>query len=216
MYEICARGIPCIVYMPDAPLNSYYLLVVSLQFDFLLGAACEERHRRQLRMNFFEIMVQIFRNCGTAPPFRSIADKSPGDWQVRRALQRLPLGPDESHSIAALEQRAAALRARAEELRAQTVPRPQPSQYPALQQELARFMHNLGSVQRIAALLQALQVCPTSAPALSKLMLELHSCMTLVSPKRVQSLSSSRSRALWGWLCIGILLFHVDCPSGCQ
>ncbi|EIE25917.1 hypothetical protein COCSUDRAFT_12734, partial [Coccomyxa subellipsoidea C-169] len=34
-----------------------------------------------------------------------------------------------------------------------------PSQYPALQQELARFMHNLGSVQRIVALLQALQVC---------------------------------------------------------
>ncbi len=80
-------------------------------------------------------------------------------WQVRRALQRLPLGPDESHSIAVLEERAAAMRARAEELRAQTVPRPQPSQYPALQQELARFMHNLGSVQRIAALLQALQVC---------------------------------------------------------
>lgn len=77
---------------------------------------------------------------------------------MRRALQRLPLGPDESHSIAALEEQAAGLRARAEELRAQTVPRPQPSQYPALQQELARFMHNLGSVQRIAALLHALQV----------------------------------------------------------
>ena len=81
-----------------------------------------------------------------------------GVLQVRRALQRLPLGPDESRSIAALEERAAALRAKAEELRAQTVPRPQPSQYPALQQELARFMLNLGSVQRIAALLQALQV----------------------------------------------------------
>lgn len=70
----------------------------------------------------------------------------------------MPLGPDESHSIAALEERAAALRARAEDLRAQTVPRPQPSQYPALQQELALFMDSLGSVPRIAALLQALQV----------------------------------------------------------
>lgn len=80
--------------------------------------------------------------------------------QVRRAMQRLPLGPDESRSIAALEQRAALLRARAEALRARTVPRPQRSQYPALQQELARFMHSLGSVPRISALLEALQVSP--------------------------------------------------------
>lgn len=98
------------------------------------------------------------RSVSLQLPLTSVALSIFGGWQVRRALQRLPLGPDESHSIVALEERAAALRARAEELRAQTVPRPQPSQYPALQQELARFMHNLGSVQRIAALLQALQV----------------------------------------------------------
>jgi hypothetical protein len=78
--------------------------------------------------------------------------------QVRRAVERLPLGPDETRTLDALEARAMDLANAAEELRSHVVLRPEPPQYSALQQEMTHFLHSLGSVQRILALLQGPEV----------------------------------------------------------
>lgn len=57
-----------------------------------------------------------------------------------------------------LEARARDLAGAAEDLRSHLVLRPDPPQYSALQQEMARFLGSLGSGQRILSLLQAVQV----------------------------------------------------------
>lgn len=77
---------------------------------------------------------------------------------MRQTLQQLPGGPDESSRIArvklVLEQHCS----KAAALEAKSVPRPIPSQYLALCEEVTRFTSAIGSVNRIMALMRRLQV----------------------------------------------------------
>ena len=77
---------------------------------------------------------------------------------MRLALQRLPIGQDESQQIIRLAEEEAALRRKAAELERRVVVRPRASQYAALLAEMRRFMQAQGGLERIQTLLQALLV----------------------------------------------------------
>ena len=70
----------------------------------------------------------------------------------------MPLGPSEASTLAELEGKREALSNRAEALRAKVVLRPEPSQYGQLQHEVAQFLGSLGSVARVLALREAIDV----------------------------------------------------------
>ena len=75
----------------------------------------------------------------------------------------MPLGPSEAPTLAELENKRKALSSQAEALRAKVVLRPEVSQYRQLQREVAQFLGSLGSVARVSALRESLEV---GAPAL--------------------------------------------------
>ena len=77
---------------------------------------------------------------------------------MRRELQRLPGGPDEGPRILQLQAEVSEGEAAAGELTSRIVPRPTPSQYLALRQELAQFTAGLGSPQRVKTLVIGLKV----------------------------------------------------------
>lgn len=70
----------------------------------------------------------------------------------------MPGGPDEGPRLHELLTQMAEADRLAEELLAEIVPRPSPSQYPALRQEVARFTGSLASVSRVRALMDSLEV----------------------------------------------------------
>ena len=77
--------------------------------------------------------------------------------QVREAYQRLPLGPDGSAAIDQLHAKMLQLQGKFARLDGQAVPRPEPSQYAAIEAEVDRFASSLGAMSRVTNLLDRLQ-----------------------------------------------------------
>ena len=73
-------------------------------------------------------------------------------------FQQVPVGPDESSLIRALQRRAEELDGRATALAAKIVPRPAPGQYQGVVEEVQRFVSAMGGLERIHNLLRRLQV----------------------------------------------------------
>lgn len=78
--------------------------------------------------------------------------------QVRTALQQLPGGPDEAPRIQVLQTEILQSVESVEELEGKLVPRPVPSQFPALQTDIQRFRDMHAEAGRILDLLGRLQV----------------------------------------------------------
>ncbi|GLI68780.1 hypothetical protein VaNZ11_013272, partial [Volvox africanus] len=72
---------------------------------------------------------------------------------VRKALQDLPGGPSEAAHLDELMQVRAEVVSQAEATAARCVPRPQPSSYASLQQEVASFAASLAALPRVLALM---------------------------------------------------------------
>ena len=83
---------------------------------------------------------------------------------MRQLCQRVPLGPSEASTIAELERKREALSSQAEALRAKVVLRPEVSQYGQLQREVAQFLGSLGSVARVSALRESIEVGALALP----------------------------------------------------
>lgn len=77
--------------------------------------------------------------------------------QVREVYQRLPLGPDGSAAIDQLHAKVLQLQGKLARLDGQAVPRPEASQYAAIEAEVDRFASSLGAISRVTNLLDGLQ-----------------------------------------------------------
>ena len=77
--------------------------------------------------------------------------------QVREEYQRLPLGPDGSAAIDQLHAKMLQLQGKLARLDGQAVPRPEPSQYAAIEAEVDRFASSLGAIPRVTSLLDRLE-----------------------------------------------------------
>ena len=71
--------------------------------------------------------------------------------------QKLPLGPDGAPAILMLDTKLRQLQGKISQLDRQAIPRPEPSQYGAIEAELGRFAGSLGAVLRISTLLDRLE-----------------------------------------------------------
>lgn len=77
------------------------------------------------------------------------------ELRVRRQLQLLPAGPDQSVAIEDLESLVSQLERKAEELESQCTPRPTPSLYFALREDVLRFMSGFVDVEHTVALINS-------------------------------------------------------------
>ena len=71
--------------------------------------------------------------------------------------QQLPLGPDGSAAIQQLHAKLQHLQSKVAQLDGQAVPRPELSQYGAIEAEVEHFASSLGAISRVTSLLDRLQ-----------------------------------------------------------
>ena len=73
-------------------------------------------------------------------------------------FQKVPLGPDESPHIQALQERVKLLEDAAAKLDGKIVARPVPGQYHVMVAEVQRFVGSMGALERVLGLVHRLQV----------------------------------------------------------
>jgi len=78
------------------------------------------------------------------------------ELRVRRQLQLLPAGPDQSAAIEDLESSMSQLEKKGEELESQCTPRPTPSLYFALREDILRFMSGFVDVEHLVVLINSM------------------------------------------------------------
>lgn len=130
-------------------------------------------------------------------------------------LQQVPLGPDESPRIQALQSRALDLNAKATALESQMIPRPTPGQYQAVVAEAQRFITGVGAVQRVLGLVNSLQVsaslCETRLkPYLQRVWMPRTPASTLLGGS-ASNTSVLRKLLTHKALLAGCLGFQNDC-----
>ncbi|KAK9833665.1 hypothetical protein WJX74_002204 [Apatococcus lobatus] len=87
----------------------------------------------------------------------TVSDVLEPELEARQLYQRLPLGPDGSVAIQQLHTKMQQLQGKLAKLNGQAVPRPEPSQYAAIEAEMDRFANSLGAISRVTSLLDRLQ-----------------------------------------------------------